>query len=149
MNCMARMRRNNLPKTTEDFYHQFKDAIERARKQLKNAHEYHASFPVMSRRFREVKGKCESCGLKIKDDLHHFHTHHRNGDKSDNRPENLQCLCILCHYGVDAHHKRKFEKDVRSVEQLKTFLFQRKEDLLKIGNKYLKDRFISEILRSL
>ena len=55
---------------------------------------------------------CERCGIKIDDpfDRQFIHTHHKNGEKTDNRESNLECLCIKCHSVVDEYHRKKFSK---------------------------------------
>ena len=40
---------------------------------------------------------CDICETKTR----HWNIHHKNGDHSDNRKENLQWLCVDCH--VKAH----------------------------------------------
>ena len=49
---------------------------------------------------------CEECGWKPKDRYQQrfIHTHHQNGDKTNNRKENLRVLCIECHSNVDIYH---------------------------------------------
>ncbi len=63
---------------------------------------YPIHWPAISYSFRHEKGfRCEICGVqgsKITD------THHMNGDKSDVEPENLQCLCKLCHSEKHSHY---------------------------------------------
>lgn len=53
---------------------------------------------------------CERCGIQIDDpfDRSFIHTHHRNGDKTDNRELNLECLCIKCHSEIDEVHEQNF-----------------------------------------
>jgi len=60
---------------------------------------------------------CERCRLHIDDlfDRQFMHTHHRNGDKTDNREANLECLCIKCHSEVDARHVRNFSHRAKQV----------------------------------
>lgn len=55
---------------------------------------------------------CEKCGLHISNPFDHafMQTHHRNGIKTDNRPSNLQCLCIRCHANTDERHRKNFAK---------------------------------------
>ena len=47
--------------------------------------------------------------------------HHRNGDKTDNRDSNLECLCIKCHSEVDDIHRRNFST-LANQELIKEFL---------------------------
>jgi len=46
---------------------------------------------------------CESCGVNLTDHTHLLHTHHRSGVKTDNRPVNLQALCLDCHRRQPSH----------------------------------------------
>ena len=36
----------------------------------------------------------------------YMHVHHKNGDKLNNKENNLQCLCLYCHANVDERHKK-------------------------------------------
>ncbi len=59
------------------------------------------SMHRMSARFR--KARCELCGrISPRGQLH---VHHINKDWRDQRPENLQTLCIGCHLGK-MHNKK-------------------------------------------
>ena len=50
-------------------------------------------------------------------------THHKNGDKTDNRDSNLECLCIKCHSEVDDTHRRNFNT-LAYQGLIKEFLYQ-------------------------
>jgi hypothetical protein len=41
-----------------------------------------------------IKNVCERCGIEDKEVLL---IHHKNGDRDNNTPENLQTLCYNCH----------------------------------------------------
>lgn len=52
---------------------------------------------------------CEQCGVKVDGfDRQYMHTHHKNGNKTDNRESNFICLCIDCHSKVDEKHRQNF-----------------------------------------
>ena len=55
---------------------------------------------------------CNRCGITVDDgfDYQYIHTHHRNGNKLDNKESNLECLCIQCHAKVDVTHQKNFSK---------------------------------------
>lgn len=61
--------------------------------QSRKAYHYHA------RKLR--KFECESCGTTDR-----LHAHHLNEDWTDNRPANVQTLCVFCHQFWHATHKR-------------------------------------------
>lgn len=62
---------------------------------------------------------CEECGYKPRNDFEkkYIHTHHVNGDKQNNKEENLKVLCIKCHADVDRFHHR-----IKLSNMYKTFI---------------------------
>jgi len=71
---------------------------------------------VYSRKWNEISTKlkikkdytCENCGWRAKNryEQRFIHTHHQNGDKQNNKMDNLKVLCIECHANVDMYHTR-------------------------------------------
>jgi 5-methylcytosine-specific restriction endonuclease McrA len=82
---------------------------------------------------------CEECGIKIENrrDYRFLHTHHINGDKANNRESNLQCVCVLCHSHENIQHEENF-KNGRMKNEIKSFISKYKNELIRVGNKYLK-----------
>ncbi len=76
---------------------------------------YSFNWTFLSRKFRESKNfTCEKCGFspdpKVPEEKACVHVHHRNGNKLDNRINNLECLCAVCHAEVDANHAAKIKE---------------------------------------
>lgn len=85
---------------------------------------YTRDWREVSQHFREKHNfTCERCGVKVMNpfESEFMQTHHRNGDKLDNRESNLECLCIKCHSEVDDTHRRKFST-LANQELIKEFL---------------------------
>lgn len=71
---------------------------------------YTKNWEQISQAYRNIhQFTCERCGLQITTpfDQHYMHTHHKNGNKIDNREANLECLCVLCHSEVDGRHRKR------------------------------------------
>lgn len=61
---------------------------------------------------------CERCGIKpigIFEQRLFTNTHHKNGNKTDNRESNLECLCVKCHSEIDDAHKQNFSSRAQRV----------------------------------
>jgi len=87
----------------------------------------YAKANVYSRKWTEISNQiktkrdysCEGCGWRPANsyEKRFIHTHHQNGDKTNNRDDNLKVLCIKCHSNVDIYHKR-----IKSSSNYKEFL---------------------------
>ena len=68
---------------------------------------YPRQWKQISKAYRESKNwTCEKCKVKLYDDKYYLHVHHINGNKEDNKRENFQSLCLLCHA---LEHKDKID----------------------------------------
>lgn len=79
---------------------------------------YTKDWETISREYRESHNfTCEECGITIEDpfDRQFIQVHHINGDKTDNSPNNLKCLCIHCHANVDDTHKKNFKRRANAM----------------------------------
>lgn len=67
--------------------------------------DYTDDWPDVSEAAKRSKEyKCEACTAQLKGlDSKYLHTHHRNGQKNDNSPDNLEVLCIACHAEEPLH----------------------------------------------
>ena len=92
----------------------------------------------LSRKFREkMNYQCDICNLTPNKtiDRRYWHLHHKNGDKTNNNENNLQCLCILCHSHQDNRHEKNFEQN-RLSSELKAFVKKYQNELIQLKNPY-------------
>lgn len=69
---------------------------------------YSKNFEQISYSFRAAnQWFCQKCGINLKVDKDFLETHHINGVKSDDRVENLKCLCVGCHADEPEHEHIK------------------------------------------
>jgi hypothetical protein len=82
---------------------------------------YTADWPSISAKLRsELNYTCEQCGVELKSDSKLLHTHHINGNKVDNGPDNLRVLCADCHKKQPHHgHIYVSNEDVLKINQLR------------------------------
>jgi hypothetical protein len=100
---------------------------------------YVKNWQTISKQYRESNGyTCESCGITPQNQLdkRYWHTHHKNGNKLNNRYDNLQCLCLLCHSSNDVIHEENFGT-TRMRPDLDSFVKQYRNDLIRVRNPYL------------
>lgn len=75
-------------------------------------------WPEISREFIERHNyTCEKCGIKFNNvfDQQYLQVHHINGNRRDNSPANLQCLCIDCHAHTDKIHEMNFSSGAQKI----------------------------------
>lgn len=102
---------------------------------------YVKDWQQISKKFRiENEFTCDNCTIKIENkfDQRYIQVHHRNGNKLNNKRENLQCLCTLCHSNIDERHTINFQKK-SSVHEIATFVEKYRELLIQIDNPYIKN----------
>jgi hypothetical protein len=99
---------------------------------------YTKDWQQISRKFR-IKNDftCDVCKIKIENkfDQRFIQVHHRNGNKLNNKIDNLQCLCTLCHANIDNHHQNNFTKK-RSKSEIENFISKYKNELKELNNPY-------------
>lgn len=67
--------------------------------------DYSSDWPVISRRYRELRRfTCEQCDVQLNDTPRLLDMHHIDGDKRNDRDDNLRCLCKLCHARMHPHY---------------------------------------------
>ena len=103
---------------------------------------YTLHWQKISREFRQEKEYiCESCGIMIEipGDRRYIHVHHKSGNKLNNRRNNLESLCVLCHAHKDKAHEHNFERR-RMQADIKAFIEKYRDKLKELNNKYLDRR---------
>jgi hypothetical protein len=89
---------------------------------------YEKSWDLISKKMKELKNyTCEKCGFQARNNYEKkfIHTHHIDGDKTNNSPNNLKVLCVKCHANIDDFHSQ-----LKSNPNYKEFLrrFSQKEN---------------------
>lgn len=100
---------------------------------------YTLDWQHISREFRKEKEyTCESCGIKVEEpsDRRFIHVHHKSGNKLNNRRNNLECVCVLCHANKDSKHEQNFERR-RMQADIRAFKEKYRVQLEELGNEYL------------
>lgn len=103
---------------------------------------YTLDWQQISREYRKEKDyTCESCGIMIDipADKRFIHVHHKSGNKVNNRRNNLECVCVLCHAHKDKTHEHNFERR-RMQADIKAFIEKYKDKLNELGNEYLDEQ---------
>ena len=78
---------------------------------------YTLNWPQISKSFRKLNHQtCQRCKIQMKNasDFRFMHVHHKNGNKRQNDPSNLECLCIRCHAKIDENHQKKIGGDLKN-----------------------------------
>lgn len=110
---------------------------------------YSNDFNQISIDYRKSQNwKCEQCGLDLSNNKQVLHTHHIDGNKSNNRYSNLKALCIECHSKQPNHsqmiHSFLNPKKKPIYQKPKpSRKFEIKADI-QLGDKYLKDNLNNE-----
>lgn len=82
---------------------------------------YVENWSAISNKMRQTRNwTCEGCGVRLSDHKRLLHCHHINGVYSDNRPSNLQVLCVVCHADQPLHgHMRVTAAERATIEGLR------------------------------
>lgn len=83
--------------------------------------QYIREWPRISHNYRSSKRwRCEECSVDLSDNRQLLHTHHIDGNLSNNRPDNFKALCVLCHENQPFHqHMRKSLREQVIIEALR------------------------------
>jgi hypothetical protein len=81
--------------------------------------QYTDDFPEISSQVRAANNwTCGSCGIPlISAQLRRYlHVHHENGQKGDNRSENLKVRCLRCHAEEPDHARMTYTNEYKSLD---------------------------------
>ena len=127
-------------RTTEDFFQSLdKDVVDNNSFEV-DIFGYVRGMEQISKNYRDRRGYvCESCGVSPDQRMHRrfWHTHHKDGNKTNNTDANLECLCVLCHSNQDARHIENFQKE-RLKHEVRSFVDLYREKLIQLGNRFLR-----------
>ena len=79
---------------------------------------YPENWNQISWTYRNQKNwTCEECRVYLAGKAHQrlLNTHHRNGVTSDNRPKNLQALCVECHNKQPGHGRHSPSEEEKAL----------------------------------
>jgi hypothetical protein len=62
--------------------------------------------------------KCQNCGVNLVSHKKFLNIHHINGLKSDDRRENLKCLCVKCHSDQPDHFHLKWSLEFYEFNEI-------------------------------
>lgn len=87
---------------------------------------YAKNWSRIALRLKERRNwRCDECGVDLSDDRKLLHGHHKNGVTSDNRPENIEVLCVVCHSEKPDHQRLK--PSVEAKERIESLRRKRKD----------------------
>lgn len=130
-NCVELLQKENIlnysrSMTSDEFERILRESeedSENAEEQDVDLEGYLWKWHKISEAYRTKKNyTCEVCGITPKTtfDRQYIHVHHKDGNKTNNKENNLQCVCILCHSNMNTSHKTNFSKGANRV-MLDTF----------------------------
>jgi len=76
---------------------------------LSKSHICRLAYRVLTK-YQIDQHTCQTCGLVSRKDR--WNIHHKNGNRADNRLDNLQVLCPRCHN--IAHGRHEYRRDPRT-----------------------------------
>ncbi len=84
---------------------------------------YSENWSEISKKRKEQENyKCEKCRIDLSKHKKFLHTHHVDGNKTNNTKENLKVLCIECH-AKEFNHSH-----IKETSEYKEFIKKKKED---------------------
>jgi|GEM_PF-1806833 len=139
-NCVREV--NNPPMDTEVFFERLREKYEQQQEKTEdvkvNLNGYTLDWPLISKQFKQAREyTCESCKLQLEYDRRYMEVHHRDRNKTNNHPKNLQCLCKLCHAFQDTNHTNHAKKG-RNRKELIQFVQRYYDQLQSLNNPFLE-----------
>lgn len=92
-----------------------------SRKNTDPPNDYTDDWEKISTGYKEAQNwTCEvkDCKVNLREYSHYLHCHHKNHIRDDNRWDNLQALCLLCHAEQHPHMSPSIEEQA-FIERLR------------------------------
>lgn len=114
------------PFSLREFYKRYQQDIPydfQREEQVVVTESYAPDHAEVAKKYKEaVSYKCQLCHVDCSKNKNCLHLHHKNGVGADNKRENLQVLCVMCHMEQYQHGRMKknpeYETAVLTVRRL-------------------------------
>lgn len=115
------------PFTLSRFYRRYQQDIPynfQREEQVLITEKYAPDHAEVAKKYKEAIGyKCQLCQVDCSSCRHVLHLHHKNGVGTDNKRENLEVLCVMCHAEQYKHGNMnsnpKYKDDILTVRRLR------------------------------
>ena len=129
-NCMDILKRKKLyftPFSLSKYFEKYDSHVPKTIRKIEEVREVQTYTPEQSDLSREYRKACnyicQSCSVDCRENTGLLHLHHRNGNPSNNVPENLSVLCVDCHSNQplysDMKRDSKFKEEIEIIQKFR------------------------------
>ena len=131
-NCIEILKAKGMyfqPFNLAEFYRRYQPDVRQTFKReelVRHKEEYAPNHDEVARAYRKkVENKCPACKVDCSSNPSLLELHHKNGNKNDNSPKNLEMICTSCHSIKYKHEHMKRSphqvKKIKEINDLKEF----------------------------